>query len=131
MSIPSSIAISKVRIPELEEPVTRGRVVVDLGKNTKDAPANALHALAKGAMFGLVITGQILCNVIAILSFVATINGLLTWIGRGFGIHQLTLQLGLRYIFYPLAFFIGTFLRIESQCVPEVHPPPQNRCATR
>ena len=132
MSIPSSIAISKVRIPELEEPVTRGRVVVDLGKNTKAAPANALHAFAKGAMFGLVITGQILCNVIAILSFVATINGLLTWIGRGFGIHQLTLQLALRYVFYPLAFFIGTFLRTGSRCVPEPHsPPPQNRCATR
>jgi len=33
---------------------------------------------------------------------VATINGLLTWIGRGFGIHQLTLQLVLRYVFYPI-----------------------------
>jgi len=107
MSIPSSIAISKLRIPELEEPVTRGRVVVDLGKDAKNAPVNALHAFAKGALFGLVISGQIVCNVIAILSFVASINGLLTWIGRGFGIHQLTLQLVLRYIFYPFAFFIG------------------------
>ena len=35
------------------------------------------------------------------------INGLLTWIGLGFGIHQLTLQLVLRYIFYPVTFFIG------------------------
>jgi hypothetical protein len=41
------------------------------------------------------------------LSLVATINGLLTWIGRGFGIHQLTLQLVLRYVFYPITFFIG------------------------
>ncbi len=31
MSIPASIAISKIRVPELEEPVTRGRVVVDRG----------------------------------------------------------------------------------------------------
>jgi CNT family concentrative nucleoside transporter len=78
MSIPSSIAISKVRIPEVEEPVTRGRVVVDLGKDVKNAPANALHAFAKGAMFGLVISGQIVCDVVAILSFIATINGRLT-----------------------------------------------------
>jgi len=107
MSIPASIAISKIRIPELEEPLTRGRIVVDLGEDAKDAPVNALHALGKGAVLGLVIVGQILCNVIAILSFVATINGLLTWIGHGFGIHQLTLQLVLRYAFYPLTFFIG------------------------
>ena len=108
MSIPGSIAISKVRIPELDEPVTRGRVVVDRGEeSTKDAPVNVLHAFAKGAVLGLVVAGQILCNLIAILSLVAAINGLLTWIGRGFGIHHLTLQLMLRYVFYPITFFLG------------------------
>jgi concentrative nucleoside transporter, CNT family len=35
------------------------------------------------------------------------INGLLTWIGRGFGIYQLTLQLVIGYILYPLTFFMG------------------------
>ena len=109
MSIPASIAISKIRMPELEEPVTRGRVVVDRGEeDTKHAPVNALHAFAKGAVFGLIVAGQILCNVLSILSLVAAINGLLTWIGRGFGIHYLTLQLVLRYIFYPITFFLGT-----------------------
>jgi CNT family concentrative nucleoside transporter len=34
-------------------------------------------------------------------------NGLLTWIGRGFGIHQLTLELIIGYIFYPITFFLG------------------------
>jgi CNT family concentrative nucleoside transporter len=38
---------------------------------------------------------------------VATINALLTWIGRGFGIHHLTLQLIIGYIFYPVTFFLG------------------------
>lgn len=46
-------------------------------------------------------------NVLTVISLVATINGLLTWIGKGFGIHQLTLQLILRYVFYPVTFFIG------------------------
>jgi CNT family concentrative nucleoside transporter len=45
--------------------------------------------------------------VFTILALIATVNGLLTWIGRGFGIHQLTLQLVLGYIFYPLTFFMG------------------------
>ena len=61
MSIPASIAISKMRFPELEEPVTRGRVVVDRGDNSgKNQPANALHAFSKGALFGLIVAGQIL-----------------------------------------------------------------------
>jgi len=39
MSIPASMAISKLRIPELEEPLTRGQVTVDRGEaNEKDAP---------------------------------------------------------------------------------------------
>jgi CNT family concentrative nucleoside transporter len=46
-------------------------------------------------------------NVLIILSLVATINGILTWVGRGFGIHQLTLQLVLGYIGYPITFFLG------------------------
>jgi CNT family concentrative nucleoside transporter len=111
MSIPASIAISKLRVPELEEPVTRGRVVVDRGEeDAKHAPVNALHAFAKGAVLGLVLAGQILCNVVTIMSLVATINGLLTWIGRGFGIHHLTLQLILRYVFYPITFFLGMYM---------------------
>ena len=123
MSIPASIAISKIRMPELDEPVTRGRVVVDRGKeDAKDVPVNALHAFAKGALFGLVVAGQILCNVLTILSLVATINGLLTWIGHGFGINQLTMQLVLRYIFYPITFLLGTFCLLYLPCsLPTSH----------
>lgn len=111
MSIPASIAISKLRVPELEVPVTRGRIIVDRGEeDRKHAPVNALHAFAKGAVLGLVLAGQILCNVVTIMSLVATVNGLLTWIGRGFGIHHLTLQLVLRYVFYPITFFLGMYM---------------------
>ncbi|KAH8119174.1 Na+ dependent nucleoside transporter C-terminus-domain-containing protein [Phellopilus nigrolimitatus] len=108
MSIPASIAISKLHLPECEEPVTRGRVVVDRGAaEERNPPANALHAFSKGAAFGLVVAGSILTNVLTILSLVAAINGLLTWIGHGFGINHLTLQLIIGYIFYPVTFFLG------------------------
>ncbi|KAJ7647519.1 Na+ dependent nucleoside transporter C-terminus-domain-containing protein [Roridomyces roridus] len=115
MSIPASIAISKLRFPEVDEPVTRGQVVVDRGEEKKGAPANALHAFSQGAVFGLVVAGQILqvsssyvvTNVLTVLSLVATMNGLLTWVGRGFGIHHLTLQLIIGYVFYPVTFFLG------------------------
>ncbi|KAJ6550124.1 Na+ dependent nucleoside transporter C-terminus-domain-containing protein [Mycena capillaripes] len=109
ISIPASIAISKMRLPETEEPVTRGQVVVDRGEDKKGAPANALHAFSQGAVFGLIVAGQILANVLCVISLVAAVNGLLTWIGRGFGIHALTLQLILGYIF-PVASLLGTKL---------------------
>ena len=69
-------------------------------------------------MSGLIVASQILCNGITVLSLVVTINGLLTWIGRGFGIHQPTPQLVLRYIFYPITFFIGNVLSIpfDASC---------------
>lgn len=46
-------------------------------------------------------------NILTVLALVYTINGLLTWIGKGFGIHQLTLELILGYVFYPVTFFMG------------------------
>lgn len=72
MSIPASMAISKIRIPETEEPVTRGKVVVDRGKVAKEQePANALHAFSQGALFGVIVAGQVLANVLTVLSLVA------------------------------------------------------------
>lgn len=67
-----------MRLPETEEPVTRGRVTVDRGESKERAPvsglcyipfhthllfayqANALHAFSQGAVFGLIVAGQIL-----------------------------------------------------------------------
>ena len=42
MSIPASIAISKMRIPETQEPVTRGRVIVDRGDEGKSKPVSVV-----------------------------------------------------------------------------------------
>lgn len=49
-----------MRMPEIDEPVTRGRVVVDRGEEKNGGPANALHAFSQGALFGLIVAGQIL-----------------------------------------------------------------------
>ena len=42
MSIPASMVISKIRIPETEEPVTRGHVTIDRGLNDANAPVSYL-----------------------------------------------------------------------------------------
>jgi CNT family concentrative nucleoside transporter len=51
MSIPASLACSKLRWPEEEESLTAGRVVVP--DNEEHKSANALHAFASGAWLGL------------------------------------------------------------------------------
>jgi len=40
MSIPASISISKMRYPEMDEPLTRGQVTVDRGAHGKEQPVS-------------------------------------------------------------------------------------------
>jgi CNT family concentrative nucleoside transporter len=56
MSIPASLAISKLRYPEEEETLTAGRVVIP--DDDEERAANALHAFANGAWLGLKIAGK-------------------------------------------------------------------------
>ena len=107
MSIPASLAISKLRYPETEEALTAGHVVIPENKDEK--LENALHAFAVGAMLGIKIAGSIIGSLLCIISLVALINGLLTWWGRYININGplLTLQTIIGYLFYPVAFLMG------------------------
>lgn len=105
MSIPASLAISKMRYPESEETLTSGRIVVPEDEGHK--AANALHAFANGAWLGLKIAGMIVATLLCIIAFIGLINGLLTWWGQYWGITGLTLQLILGYVMYPVAWLLG------------------------
>lgn len=106
MSIPASIAISKLRYPETEETLTTHNFQIP--KDKEDKPANALHAFANGAWLGLKIGGMIAATLLCILALLGLINALLTWGGHYFGFTiPLTIQLILGYIFYPIAFLLG------------------------
>ncbi|KAJ2449953.1 hypothetical protein GGI03_007028, partial [Coemansia sp. RSA 2337] len=104
MSIPCSLALSKLRYPETEESLTRG-VMVDPPRNTDEA--NILHALANGAAIGINLSLLISANLIAIIALVNLIDFLLTWLGQFVTIHQLTLELILGYVLYPYAWLLG------------------------
>ncbi|KAJ2244154.1 hypothetical protein GGI13_006336 [Coemansia sp. RSA 455] len=104
MSIPCSLALSKLRYPETEESLTRG-VIVDPPRNTDEA--NILHALANGAAIGINLSLLISANLIAIIALVNLIDFLLTWLGQFVTIHQLTLELILGYVLYPYAWLLG------------------------
>jgi CNT family concentrative nucleoside transporter len=111
MSIPASLAISKMRYPETEESLTAGRVVVP--EDQEDKAVNALHAFANGAWLGLKIAGMIVATLLCIIAFVGLVNGLLGWWGGYWGIvkpngdPKLTLQFILGYLFYPVAWLLG------------------------
>lgn len=77
MSIPASLAISKLRYPESEETLTTGRVIIP--DDDEHKAANSLHAFANGAWLGLKIAGMILATLLCIISLLALANGLLTW----------------------------------------------------
>jgi CNT family concentrative nucleoside transporter len=110
MSIPASLAVSKMRYPETEETITSGRVVIP--DDDEHRASNALHAFANGAWLGIKIAGMIVATLLCIIALIGLINGLLGWWGRYINITQdggpyLTLQLILGYICYPVAFLLG------------------------
>lgn len=113
MSIPASIAISKMRYPETEETLTSGRVVVP--DDDEHKASNALHAFANGAWLGLKIAGMIVSTLLCIIAFVALVNAWLGWWASYFGmlgkdvngVPRLSLQLILGYLFYPVAWLLG------------------------
>ncbi|KAJ2979949.1 hypothetical protein NQ176_g2941 [Zarea fungicola] len=106
MSIPASLAISKLRYPETEGTFTAGRVVIP---NDEQKPQNVLHAFTNGTWIGIKIGGTIIASLLCTIAFVGLINGLLTWWGHYLDINdpELTLQTILGYVMLPVAFLIG------------------------
>lgn len=102
MSIPCSVAISKLRYPETEESDTRDNANIPGHQN--DDTANILHALGKGAEMGVKISLLIIANIISILGALYAINSFLTWLGNFLTIKELTLELVTGYLFVPVSF---------------------------
>ncbi|KAG1108597.1 hypothetical protein G6F42_015927 [Rhizopus arrhizus] len=103
MSIPCSIAISKIYYPETEK-----SVVAKVNEiRTDNDTTNIVHAAGKGASVGINIVFLIMANLIAILALLYAVNAFLTWLGNFITIQELTLQLITGYIFVPVAWLIG------------------------
>ncbi|KAL3423586.1 h+ nucleoside cotransporter [Phlyctema vagabunda] len=107
MSIPASIAMSKLRYPETEDTLTSGKVVIP--ESTEEKPSNSLHAFAMGTWLGLKVGVMIVTGLLCILALLGLLNGLLGWFGRFWGINdpRLSIEMIVGYICYPLAFLLG------------------------
>ncbi|RCK55260.1 Solute carrier family 28 member 3 [Candida viswanathii] len=116
MSIPASLAVSKLRYPELENPISSGKIMIpklenvdsDGEKDENKEAHNVLQAFSNGATLGLKIAGTMMIQCMCIIAIVALANGILTWFGNYWNIHELTLELMLSYLLYPVSFLLGT-----------------------
>lgn len=106
MSIPASIATSKLRYPETEESLSANKIVIPEEEGpTKEH--NVLHAFSNGAAFGLKVSGLIFSNLLCIIALVSLFNSFLSWFASFWNIYDLTLETILGYVLFPVAFLLG------------------------
>jgi len=112
MAAPAGLVISKIIFPEVETPVTKGEVKVEIEKTA----SNVIEAAATGASDGLQLALNVAAMLIAFIALIALSNYVLEGIGGILGINAtliaeygkpLNLQLVLGFIFRFLAYGIG------------------------
>jgi CNT family concentrative nucleoside transporter len=103
MTAPATIMLAKILIPEVDTPVTAGKVDVHLEKTA----VNVIDAAAQGAGDGLHLSLNIAAMLIAFLSLIALVNGVLGWFHGLVPFIPGTLQQILGMIFAPLAWLMG------------------------
>ena len=99
MAAPCGLYLSKLLYPELEEPMTRGRVRVAVDTQH----ANVVDAAAAGASDGMMLAINVAAMLIAFLAFIALIDAVLALISPA-----LTLARLFSWIFAPVAVLMGT-----------------------
>ena len=102
MSAPAGLLMAKMMVPPSEQANDEDEITsVELPRAT-----NVVEALADGAMSGVRIAVAVGATLLAFISVIALLNGLLGSAGDLFGI-QLSFEIILGYLFAPIAFLIG------------------------
>jgi concentrative nucleoside transporter, CNT family len=112
MTAPGTILMSKMLVPETEQPKTAGRVVMSEQEVETEKHENVLGAIARGTTDGLNLALNIAAMLISFLALIALLNGILG------GIHNGLTHLGMAWfpaslerifgvLFAPVAWVIG------------------------
>ena len=112
MTAPGTILISKMLVPETEQPKTAGRVVMNEQEVKTEKEENVLGAVARGTTDGLNLALNVAAMLISFLALIALLNGILG------GIHNGLAHLGFQWfpssleqvfgtLFAPIAWVIG------------------------
>lgn len=125
MAAPAGLYLSKLLLPELEEPETRGSVKTE----PERLHSNVVDAAAGGASDGMMLALNVAAMLIAFLAFIALINYLLgliamdqvsEWLAARFGWSidpkPMSLERLFSWIFAPVAFLMG----VEGKDIPGI-----------
>lgn len=104
MSAPAALVMAKVMLPERETSQTAGTVTMVVEK----PDVNVIDAAARGAGDGLKLALNVGAMLLAFVALLAALNFGLGAIGGWFGIENLSLQRILSYVFWPIAWVMGT-----------------------
>jgi concentrative nucleoside transporter, CNT family len=114
MAAPAALVIAKILFPEVDEPVTRGSVKVDVERTD----ANGIDAAATGASDGLRLALNVGAMLLAFFALLAMLNYVVMflgtlpnmiggWVGVSIPVYSLSIQMILGWIFAPIAFIVG------------------------
>lgn len=114
MAAPAALVIAKILFPEVEEPVTRGSVKVDVERTD----ANGIDAAATGASDGLRLALNVGAMLLAFFALLAMLNYVVMflgtmpnviggWVGLEVPVFELSIQMILGWLFAPIAFIVG------------------------
>ena len=110
MSAPSALLLSKIVYPlskETLEQMDQSQEDVEIEEDPEEKATNVIDAAASGAITGLNMAVQIGAILLAFVSIIALLNGMLTGVGNWFGLENLTMERILGIVLSPLAFLIG------------------------
>ncbi len=103
MAAPAGLVLSKILVPEVEEPETKNTVNIQ----TEKTASNFVEAAANGASEGLSLALNVGAMLIAFVALMALFNYVLSLAGGLFGFPELSFQWILGKIFSPLVFLMG------------------------
>ncbi len=113
MAAPASLAISKIIYPEMEEPVTKGTVKLEVEKNA----SNAIEATATGASDGLQLALNVGGMLLAFIALIAMLNGILGYVGDLTGLNaylqsNFNQTLSMQFIFGSVLQFVAVAIGV-------------------
>ena len=109
MAAPAALVIAKIMYPEVDEPVTKGEVQMDI----EQTDANGIDAAASGAKTGLKLAANVGAMLLAFIALLAMGNYFLEGFGNITGINSMIPEGNLRiekvlgWIISPIAFIVG------------------------
>jgi len=103
MNAPAALLISKILVPETEEPETKSSL--DVSVKTDDA--NIIDAAAGGAAQGLKLALNVGAMLMAFIALIAMVNAIVGGLGGLVGVEGLSLERIFGWVLAPLAWLMG------------------------